>query len=150
MLQRVTRCFRVSRKAVGIAWRDRAEAAPLGEIMLLVAWLIFLVWVVVMMTGCATTGTRLERYDSRVLASCEAHGWSEADCALLRQGKVRNGMTRLQVETAWGPPRSVNVSTYGHSQRVQLVWATPPFGDPPYTFAYFENGLLVATQTPGY
>lgn len=74
----------------------------------------------------------------QALAEIEAKKEIEADENMIKQRKVRIGMTAEQCRKAWGKPQKVNKTTTQHGTREQWVYGN--------SYLYIENGVLTAIQ----
>ncbi|MEK8129304.1 copper amine oxidase N-terminal domain-containing protein [Paenibacillus filicis] len=70
--------------------------------------------------------------------------WSESIKSLIREGKVKIGMTREQAELAWGKPNKINEMKTVLGVSEQWVYRGLGIGNDSYL--YFTNGLLETIQ----
>ena len=74
----------------------------------------------------------------------KAHSaWSNDDCNLIGEKKIRIGMNKDQVTVALGNPYRINKTSFGSS--VHEKWIMNSSATP--TNLYFENGILTKIQT---
>ncbi|SCW84542.1 MORN repeat-containing protein [Paenibacillus tianmuensis] len=71
--------------------------------------------------------------------------WPESVKAVIRQQKVRIGMTQDQVLMSWGKPDDVNTTTSSFGTFEQWVYRGSSIGTGNYL--YFTNGVLSSSQT---
>jgi hypothetical protein len=65
--------------------------------------------------------------------------WAEDVWKLIREGKIRIGMTRSQVRFSWGDPEDINTTTTANEVKEQWVYGAG-------NYVYFEDGILSAIQ----
>ncbi len=74
----------------------------------------------------------------------EAHlSWSNDDCNLIGEKKIRIGMNRDQVIAALGKPYKINKTSFGNSVHEKWIMSNSPNS----TCLYLENGRLTTIQT---
>lgn len=70
--------------------------------------------------------------------------WGEEIITLVKEGKIRIGMTSEQVRVSWGEPDDINVTTTYYTRHEQWIYGT----DYRYKryYVYFDNGILSSYQ----
>jgi len=71
---------------------------------------------------------------------CNAHPtWSNDECEIIAEGKVRIGMTKEQAIASWGNPDDINKTTSSFGTHEQWVYGLS-------SYLYFEDGILTTIQ----
>jgi hypothetical protein len=98
------------------------------------------------LAGCVTTETRIAKHPEMY------QRLSASDQALVREGKIRNGMSRDAVYLAWGGPDQTTVSTVHGKPAETWIYTSTTSSSYPYPYGwgrgyyggYYGFGLVSA------
>ncbi len=77
--------------------------------------------------------------DAERVDRIRARGWSSEVTRLVLSGKIRIGMTREQVRTAWGSPKDINTTLTTSGRLEQWVYGIG-------SYVYFTDGIVRTIQ----